>query len=368
MFKQLTSVGHNGRRQAGLALRVLLLIGVVSAVMMAPDGLAMSPPQQNQLAAMENTLLGAPHPQEGDDQRLARLENLVFASTFTNDGVAQRLDRLDKAMPKAPQQYQQRQQPVETKPAQPTGQSTAQAATQSSGQPSTQPMGYPIVDEMEQQAYGQMFASQPLETRLARLEKRYLGTVQRGDYASRVDNLRWLILGGSGLGDITGDSTTIDLDALTPTSGQPYAPATTSPTYANRPGGLAPGALASTQPGVGSTGANGLGQQYNGAVNPYGNVNPAQSADMTNAVNRLESDILKTNYPNEPITSRLGRLEMAVFNRSAEGEGLTEDQRLQRLMAVAVAEEDAKRLDGGGSKGGLKQLWPLLPVILLMLL
>jgi hypothetical protein len=355
VLKQLSGAVGNWRSHVNLVFSAILLFGlVITACITMPAALAMSQPQSSQLAAMENALLGAPHPQEEDEQRLARLENLVFASTFQGDGVEERLNRLDSAIPKAPQQpIQQYQQSSQSA-------SPPQQAAQANP---TEAMGYPIVDEMEQQAYGQVFASQPLETRLARLEKRYLGTVQRGDYATRVDNLRWLVLGGSGLGD-----TTVDLDALTPTNGQPYAPATTSPPYANRPGGLAPGALASTQPGVGSASANGLGQQYNGAVNPYGNMDPAQAADMANAVNRLESDILKANYPNEPISSRLGRLEMAVFNRSAEGEGLTEDQRLQRLMAVAVAEEDAKRLDGGANKGGLKSIWPLIPVILLMLL
>lgn len=332
------------------------------ATAVEPFTLDQGPPR---LVWLETTLLGATAPNQSLSQRFANLETLVFGSTYPNDPQDKRLTRLESAVKPSytstntPLQPTATPSPASASSNSPT--STAQTASArsstSQGQPPNTPLSEaPIVDEMEQQAYGQVFAGQPLETRLGRLEKRYLGTIQRGDYASRVDNLRWLVLGG-----------TSTPDALTET-GQPYAPPPqVNPynPYQSQPGGLPPGALASPQP----SGGYGMGQQYNSAANPYGNSNPAAAADMANAINRLEQDILKSTYPTEPIPARLGRLEQAVFNQSAEGRGLSDEERLQRLMAVAVAKKDSQSLQRQTGPGGtLRNLWPLIPVLVLMFL
>lgn len=356
---------------------LLASVLVVCCVLAAPTAFAnVGPGEATRLATLENRLLGAVHGSEKPAERLSNLENLVFATTFAKDAIDIRIQRLEETLPKP--SVSNDPQPTDPKITQPPlshpvaaghgSVAPAKHPSQSQLQPTSQPefSNTPIVDEMELQAYGKVFATQPLENRLARLERRYLGTVQRGGLASRVDNLRWLILGATS--SVPSDPNT-DFktdEALTPTHQQPYGSSQPSP-YANRPGGLAPGALASTQPGVGGAASNGLGQQYGSAANPYGNGNPAAQVDRVNAINRLEHDILDTTHPNDPVNLRLTRLEEAVFSQSAQGRGLSEEERLQRLMAVAVAKEDADTL-GQSQKGGLRQLFPLLPIILLMLL
>ncbi|MDH4379364.1 MAG: hypothetical protein QE263_05620 [Vampirovibrionales bacterium] len=90
---------------------------------------------------------------------------------------------------------------------------------------------------------------------------------------------------------------------------------------------------------------------------------------MNESLLTLEKSVLKATYPSEMPTTRLDRLETAVFHRTAGTEGLSEDERLQRLIAVASAQADSNyERTVNSPSGSLKSLWPMLPIILLMLL
>ncbi len=336
-----------------VVLGLVMAIGVwgVSPAAMAA---ALSPQQQNTLTSLENRFLGADTPSLPLENRLDTLETVIFGHTYSESSTDVRLGQLQSAVPAPPPaepeliSQPQAMAPVNTAP--PVGGANTPVASDA-----------PIVDDMERQAYGRTFNGQPLEQRLSRLEERYLGTIQRGDLASRVDNLRWLVLGGTN-GNNSIANGAMPNDMLTPSQTTPYAQPYNPYAAPNAtPGGLPPGALASTQPGQ----PVGVGQQYN----PYtggGAVSPATMADMGVAVTTLENDILKQNYSSQPMGARLERLEMAVFQQSAVGSGLSDEERLQRLMAVSVAKRDNQT--NRARSGGIKSLWPLIPMIVLMLL
>lgn len=90
---------------------------------------------------------------------------------------------------------------------------------------------------------------------------------------------------------------------------------------------------------------------------------------MNESLATLEKSVLKTTFPNDVPAQRLDRLETAVFHRTAGNEGLSDDERLQRLIAVASAQADNNyERTVNSPSGSLKSLWPMIPIILLMLL
>ena len=90
---------------------------------------------------------------------------------------------------------------------------------------------------------------------------------------------------------------------------------------------------------------------------------------MNDSLLTLEKSVLKTTYPQDRPPQRLDRLETAVFHRTAAGEGLSDDERLQRLIAVASAQADTQYEPSVSSPSAtLKTLGPMIPMILLMLL
>jgi hypothetical protein len=90
---------------------------------------------------------------------------------------------------------------------------------------------------------------------------------------------------------------------------------------------------------------------------------------MNESLLTREKSVLKTTYPSDMPANRLDRLETAVFHRTAAGEGLSNDERLQRLIAVASAQSDsAYERTVNSPTTTLKSLWPMIPIILLMLL
>jgi len=90
---------------------------------------------------------------------------------------------------------------------------------------------------------------------------------------------------------------------------------------------------------------------------------------MNESLLTLEKSVLKARFPNDVPAQRLDRLETAVFHRTAGNEGLSEDERLQRLIALASAQADSNYERSINSKSGtLKSMCPMIPIILLMLL
>ncbi len=336
-----------------------LVVVSLAASVYAGAALGLSPQQQATLTGLETRFLGADTPTLPLEERLNALESVIFGHTYSESSTDVRLGQLKSAVPAPP--------PVEPSPiaqAPPINSAPSAGVPQTGVAPAAM-SDAPIVDDMERQAYGRTFNGQPLEQRLSRLEERYLGTIQRGDLAARVDNLRWLVLGGNGPSGRGTASNTMPGDMLTPSQATPYAQPYNPYMAPNAtPGGLPPGALANTQPGQ----PVGTAQPYNPYYGGGGAVTPATMADMGVAVTGLENDILKQSYAGQPMGARLERLELAVFQQTAVGSGLSDEERLQRLMAVSVANRDSQTAAANRKKGGLKSFWPIIPMIVLMLL
>lgn len=144
-------------------------------------------------------------------------------------------------------------------------------------------LGYPAVDQMELKIFGAAYPQDNIYNRLNRLEKRVFGTVSNAHLSARVDKLREYVLNEH------------------------------------------------------------IPKVVNSSVSPNTRVyRGTQSLDTSQEqsliVYELEKKLLGSVYINEPINTRLSRLENYVFASSSDN--YPTEERLQRLIAYSDAVED----------------------------
>lgn len=351
--------------------------------------------QHQQLGWMEEALLGASHPGDSPKNRLSELEQSIFGHSNPQQSITERLMHLDKAL-LARKKAVEQANGVNMGPAQiPSGnaqgnpqpkkyhktpvniENTAYSnpepkkhstgivnpqnkSVRSKGSNSNSSVSEAmIVDQMEQRIFRQSYAGEPLVSRLTRLELSVMGYQQTGNLSARTDNLRWLVFGAEQQPDAltNPEANSQKVASQNQGKGQAMAP---PQHYLPDPAAQQP-AIASAAPIQGQPGQTYTGQTYGQAQSA------ASMADMQRALATIEKQELRTSYPMDPIPVRLGRLEQKIFNQTAENSGYSDEERLQRIIAVSAAEKDSVASRGGNS-GGIKSMWPLLPILVLMLL
>jgi hypothetical protein len=268
------------------AFNKLFWLGLVGIVGMRL-AMAWTSADQHDIALMETRVLQHVYEREAPTVRLNRLEQSVFGQhkTGTPEG---RLSALRAALPVTPalQPLPQQGNMPPLQPQQPQQTPQQQAASVPTS-PQAGESDYPIVDEMERRVLGQAYPTEDLTQRVPRLEARVLGQPQNGDLGTRVDVLHDRVLGTGG-----------------------GAPAN----------------------------ANNANSSDNNTA--YGDDPPADieiaPQQVEPAVTQMEKQLFKQVYTTEPIESRLNRLEMKLFSRTAPPE-YTPQERVQRIMSVASA-------------------------------
>lgn len=466
--------GDPMKRMRAFLLSVVLLL---TMLLMSPgmvQAAALTPNQQVQtVQSLEDTLFAVHYDQDAMDARVGRLETTVFGQPQTGPLDA-RISKLQsvlspsalgplspvaKATPAAGTNSNNQAQAnpptamnsaanaqagksnpvkpaVATKPyAMSAPQATAgnsnpvrtaQSQPQSKTAPAPGETDYPTVSQMELKRFGKTYVQDDITVRLSRLEKDVFKTVQTGELADRVDNLRMVVLGD------TGNAASSGMAYQNPSAGAgntyyPQDPAyTQGPSYGtsygntsyNGPAGYPAygsggssypqppnyGAspytgtpIASGQPGYSNyyggnnmpnNGQMGYGypapstagdpnggynepgsypNSYNGAPGTNGSaaVNGPATPDQLAAMSEVEKDVLGHTYPSEPLNARLDRVETKVFHTTSPE--LSNEDRIQRVIAVASA-GGAPPTAKSRAKATFQTLLPIILTILPMVL
>ncbi len=234
---------------------------------------------------------------------------------------------------------------------------------------------YPIVAILENKVFGRTEPQRDLAKRLDGLESQVFGRPQRGPYSARVDNLRLVVLGDTG-GAMSSSSypSGNEQSSQRPqnTSYFPGIPPLRShfpyQNQGSRRGGSSPVFVTHGQ-------APPMPGAQKGIQNSH-----AKGVTFDASLVQAEQAVLQQSFPMELTNHRLNRLEEALFGRVAPPE-VSEQDRLDRVLAVASAEGQATSdrdpllstpgnpaAPTGSAKGGVKSLWPFIPIIILMLL
>lgn len=369
---------------------VLIALVAVSFLTTAAwaDSVMLTASQTQQIGWMEEALLGSIRENESPTIRLETLEINIFGQLSPQKSVEQRLSSLDTALrarknqaqqdgattqPVAPQSSSSSplSPPLKTTPAYDvvkkdtfnaldtaygngaTVKNYSLRTPSSSGQEvESISNNTAVVDQLEQQVFQRLYSAEPMESRLTRLEVSVLGYPQSGHLAARTDNLRWLVLG----------NTPQQPDELTQANASPAyqaLPQTRPPAQPNLPN------PAVYQPAMGLPAMPNQGLPVYQASSS--SASTATQADMEKALATIEKQELRTTYPLEPMNVRIDRLEHSIFHQSASQSGLSEEERLERIIAVSAAEQDGSASRSSGATS-IKSMWPLIPMIILMLL
>ncbi len=341
-----------------------------------------------QVTWMEEALLATTYPKAALGERLARLETLVYGDALFSLSPSERIRTLhftlmerqrvstietgSKAVKntkgccstkgvKTPDNLEQDDSVAEKSlPNKPK-----KAESSSPSLPEKVESDYPVVALIENKLFGQPDPKSALSERLNRLDTRVFGRPQRGSYMERVDNLRLVVLGD------TGGSGYFPSAAQTQPKVQnaSYFPGI-PPRYSYQ--GTASGSSPQATPPVFTT--------HGQAPSLPQQTQTSAHTAFDNMLLQAEQTVLNRSFPAEPSGQRLDRLEVSLFGRVAPPE-ISEQDRLDRILAVASAEGQATSdrdqilsfpsgttTTGRTTKGGAKSLWPLIPMIILMLL
>jgi len=436
------------KRIRAFLLPVLLLMIMLLVSTIAAHAAAMTPAQQvSAVQSLEDTLFTVHYDQDTMDARVGRLETTVFGQPQSGP-VNTRIDKLQSVLspgtlgPLSPvaksapatdanknnqsanassvtgaQSGAQTARPYATSAPQTASGNTsmaktAQAQPQSKMSPTPGETDYPTVGQMELKRFGKTYVQDDITVRLTRLEKDVFKTVQNGELADRVDNLRMVVLGDTG----GGTSPTAAMAYQDPSGGggayYPQSPAYTHytqvpqnggypaygpnsssypqpPNYGPSPYGGTPIASAgqpsysssynggNNQAGYGYPPANGPNGGYNAMPGPNQgaypnsayNAAPAMSADPTPdqvaAISEVEKEVLGHTYPAEPFGARLDRVETKVFHTTSPE--MSNEDRMQRVIAVASA-GGAPPTARSKAKATFQTLLPIILTILPMVL
>lgn len=289
-----------------------------------------SPPQETPavnavpLDVLEQHWLGHAEPQRPLPERLATLETLLYGKTFAQQPPSQRLQRLSDSYQRWVAQSAggttsgTSSAPSSASTAQPSPPqaSSRSASTTAASQTA---VAYPQVNQLEQQAFGRTYATEPIEQRLTRLETHAFGAPAPAGASlyDRVERLKALLQpelspdGGGGLGPAEGATTS----RTDPT--RPRSEATTVVDGMEEPDDASSSSAADASPDEADSSA----------------VSPQQLEVRLSA---LEKRLLKNQAAAGTLQQRLERLELAVFKQVADP-SIPPEQRLSRLEAVANA-------------------------------
>ncbi len=258
-------------------------------------------------------------------QSITTMEQQLFNHTYASDSVNARLDRIEQTVYGAPQStlaVDQRIQnlgqffqpagaqataipgigPKPLKGLPPAHQPPVNQTVEVSGEPDGS--SYPVVTSMEQTVFHNSYEDDPLNNRLARLEKRVLGKAQDGTLQDRTDQLRFLIFGEA-------NGVTNSTQTSQPPPQQPADPF-----------------------------------DLNSSQAPA-----SDNAEMAQALPKLESNVFHQTFSGDPTDTRLERLEMKLFNRTAPE--MSHQDRVYRIASVISAKNSSRReqIFGGGPVG-----------------
>lgn len=241
------------------------------------------------LEILENQSFGYNYAGDPHPQRLARLENLYFGSSASvSTPEKERIKRLAQFI-------------INTNPDTTVAQAPKPATHSAHGGPAAPLTGesrYPTVEAMEKQVFQKTFENEALEPRLARLETRVWGSPQQGALADRSDRLEATI----------------------------------------KPFGTSPPAQQASTPEDSYYDASQTGRA------------PASDAEVAGQLNVIEQRYFNRTFTQEPLDTRLGRVEVMVFQSTAPE--LTPSDRLYRVVGVLNAQQSARaEAQTGGSYG-----------------
>ncbi len=331
-----------------------------TAAVTAPANVAVASPslqpaqQVQAVQSLEDTLYAVRYDQEPIDSRLSRIETTVFGQSASGQPLDARISHLrsllsvgalgplsptaSKAASQqpAPQNNAYPQQNAANSPGQgPTNVYNNGSPTSPRNAPTTYGNGtatanagpkdttdYPVVGIMEQKVFSKTYTGEDVSQRLNRLELKVFNTPQSGALSDRVDNLRMVVLGDTGNGDVS---------PIVSNQGV-YAP-----NAVGRPQGSSGYGNGNSYPTTPQQNNPNYGSQYNNGGSNYAPVAAAGQAtpDTLAAMAEVEKQTLGHTYPSEPITARLDRVEMKIFKTTSPD--LAPDERIQRVIAVASA-------------------------------
>lgn len=280
-----------------IKLLIILIICMFSNVCIA------ALPNNQQLSTIEKQVFGYDYPNDTEVKRLDRVENYLYGKTSANTAII-RLKKINNDLGVAEPSTLTKNNSNIT----PKGKNKEMAYTQED--PS---VNYPIVDKIEQKVLNKIYKGENIYARLSRLEKKVYNQPSNDSLSNRVNNLRLSVL----------DS--VDENYTASSDGNDYVFEENSDSD-NTPK------------------SNDKISKFDGKDDfVYANPRKSKQDYFNMELNSIEKILLKESYENEPIKSRLSRLESQVFQRNFPND--IENDRLDRIAAAVTAKKTSVQYD-----------------------
>lgn len=270
---------------------------------------------QAALGKIEESLYGFEYNNESDIARLNRIETTVYGET-SSKSQAERLAKLSKDI--SAESIGKEIEPVEDTFADNSPYYVEEEPVAASD------VSYPAVDEMEQQIFKQSFPKQDIKTRLSNLEKKAFNKTYSDDLSTRVDRLKAEIKPQSLMNNQVAQSSNMFYD-------DDVAPLS-SDFHLNK---FMP------QSAFDYDAYNDMNARRAQAYdNPYPN---APSAPKKLSLSTVEKKLLKQNYTQDTMESRLSRIENYMFGSEFSDEDT--QTRIDRISSAYQAQKSAGKYD-----------------------
>lgn len=340
-------------------LAKIRVISVVALMMMSLFAVPAFSQDANEtfINQVEQQLFSTQYKTENVSDRLARLEETIFGAPSPDEPVNIRVEKLKALLAPATESTQQPEVTNQELPNQ-NNISSDQISKQDRSineysdytqdqssnyvDPEDQEVeDYPVLSYLENQVFNQSYKGEDITQRLSRLEQNVFNQVKTGESLSeRIDGLKLAIVGNN------------DVDLVPRTSSQNEYQSSTGGTYYQDPRLNSQNYFPSPRMNTFQYSDENLGPNYNQPPNynqsqTYNDTDymPAEPGyDMGNisdeglkeVTSRLEQQLLGQAFPNDSLNARLDRLEMQVFSKTATN--YAPESRIERLVAVTAAD------------------------------
>lgn len=312
---------------------------------------------------VEQQLFSTQYKTDNVSDRLSRLEETIFGAPSPNDPVNIRVERLKALLAPAtelPQQPEVTNQDIPSQNPIPSNQLSNQDRSIQDYSNYTQEQlnapvdpedqeveDYPVLSYLENQVFNESYKGEDITQRLSRLEQNVFNQVKTGESLSeRIDGLKLAIVGNNDIDLVP--RTSVQHDYQSDTGGtyyqdprmnsQNYFPSPKMNTFQYSDENLGPNY--SQPPNYNQSQNYSQSQNYNETeympAEPGYDMGNISDEGLKEVTSRLEEQLLGQAFPNEPLNNRLDRLEMQVFNKTATS--YAPESRIERLVAVTAAD------------------------------
>ena len=268
------------------------------------------------LGKIENNLFGVEYTTESESKRLSRIEEQVYGEAKSGN-IKTRLDSLsddiasnqmgEEITPKKDTFDEEEENYTEKKLVDNSQYFTAEK------EPDNPKIDYPVINDIEEQIFGQTYKNLDINARLSKLEKEVFKKTYNDNLAERVDRLK---------DKVAYNKKNLDFEEKN------YY-------YNEQDNYFSPNTLAQ----------NDSDRFYHSQKGDYVD-KQIEDRDFRSKLNKLEKNLYKQSFSNDTVNNRLSRLENTIFNSNFAKD--SQKTRLNRISSAVNAQKSAKKYDSNG--------------------